>query len=48
MEAAGFVYRRVAGIACFSMAPMPRARDAVHVLFTGEKVYPPISSSLLT
>jgi hypothetical protein len=38
MEAAGFVYRHVAGIDMFLDGPNARARDAVHVVFAGEKV----------
>lgn len=40
LEAAGFVYRHVAGIDRFLDGPDAKARDAVHVLFTGEKVRP--------
>lgn len=40
MEAAGFVYRHAAGIDMFLDGPDARARDAVHVLYAGEKVYP--------
>jgi len=40
MEAAGFVYRHVAGIDLFLDGPDAKARDAVRVLFTGEKVRP--------
>jgi len=38
MEAAGFVHRRVARIDMFLDGPGSKARDAVHVLFAGEKV----------
>lgn len=38
MEAAGFVYRHAAGIDMFLDGPNAKARDAVHVLFAGEKV----------
>jgi len=38
MEAAGFTYRHVAGIDKFLDGPEAKARDAVHVLFAGEKV----------
>ncbi len=38
MEAAGFVHRRSAGIDMFLDGPGAAARDAVHVLFAGEKV----------
>lgn len=40
LEAAGFVYRHVAGIDMFLDGPSAKARDAVHVLFAGEKVRP--------
>jgi hypothetical protein len=40
MEAAGFVYRHAAGIDMFLDGPGAKARDAVHVLFAGEKVRP--------
>ena len=40
MEAAGFVHRRVARIDMFLDGPGSKARDAVHVLFAGEKVRP--------
>jgi hypothetical protein len=38
MEAAGFVYRHVKSIDMFLDGPNSKARDAVHVLFAGEKV----------
>ncbi|MBC8135847.1 MAG: hypothetical protein H8F28_08185 [Fibrella sp.] len=38
MEAAGFVYRHVAGMDIFLDAPDAKARDAVHIVFAGEKV----------
>ena len=38
MEGAGFVYRHVKGIDMFLDGPDCKARDAVHVLFAGEKV----------
>jgi hypothetical protein len=38
MTAAGFVYRHAASIDTFLDGPDAKARDAVHVLFTGEKV----------
>ena len=38
LEAAGFVYRHAAGIDMFLDGPEAKARDAVHVLFAGEKV----------
>ena len=40
MERAGFVYRHVRGIDMFLDGPGTKARDAVHVLFAGEKVRP--------
>ena len=38
MESAGFVYRHVASIDMFLDGPGAKARDAVHVIFAGEKV----------
>lgn len=38
MEHAGFKYRHVKGIDMFLDGPNAKARDAVHVLFAGEKV----------
>lgn len=40
MERAGFVYRHAKGIDMFLDGPEAKARDAVHVLFAGEKVRP--------
>lgn len=40
MERAGFVYRHVESIDMFLDGPGAKARDAVHVLFAGEKVRP--------
>lgn len=40
MEQAGFVYRHARGIDMFLDGPDAKARDAVHVLFAGEKVRP--------
>lgn len=40
LEAEGFVYRHVRGIDMFPDGPDTKARDAVHVLFAGEKVHP--------
>lgn len=40
MESAGFIYRRVKSIDMFLDGPGSKARDAVHVLFAGEKVRP--------
>jgi hypothetical protein len=42
MEAAGFVYRHAKSIDLFLDGPGAKARDAVHVLFAGEKVRPTI------
>lgn len=38
LESAGFVYRHAASIDMFLDGPGAKARDAVHVLFAGEKV----------
>jgi len=40
LEAAGFVYRHVKSIDMFLDGPKAKARDAVHVVFAGEKVRP--------
>lgn len=40
MEAAGFVYRHVAGVDLFLDGPGARAEDAVHVIFARQKVRP--------
>src|SRR5205085_11425799 len=40
LEAAGFIYRHVKSIDMFLDGPGSRARDAVHILFSGEKVRP--------
>jgi len=40
LEAAGFVYRRAAGVDLFLDGPDAKARDAVHVVFAEEKVRP--------
>jgi hypothetical protein len=40
LAAAGFTYRHVAGIDLFLDGPDTKARDAVHVVFAGEKVRP--------
>ena len=37
---AGFIRRHVAGIDIFLDGPQAKARDAVHVVFAGEKVRP--------
>ncbi len=38
LEAGGFIYRHAAGIDMFLDGPGAKARDAVHVIFAGEKV----------
>ena len=40
MAGAGFIYRHVKGVDMFLDGPDARARDAVHVVFAGEKVRP--------
>src|ERR1700676_2411096 len=40
MGAAGFIYRHVKSIDMFLDGPGSRARDAVHIIFAGEKVRP--------
>jgi hypothetical protein len=40
MHAAGFVYRHVKSIDMFLDGPDAKARDAVHVIFAGEKIKP--------
>lgn len=40
LEAAGFMHRHAGGIDMFLDGPGAKARDAVHVLFAGEKVRP--------
>ena len=40
MEKAGFVFRHSSGIDMFLDGPQAKARDAVHVVFAGEKVRP--------
>src|SRR6266571_4383723 len=40
LEKAGFVFRHVAGVDLFLDGPEAKARDAVHVVFAGEKVRP--------
>jgi hypothetical protein len=40
LENAGFVHRRSAGVEMFLDGPGAKARDAVHVIFAGEKVRP--------
>src|SRR3954467_6121837 len=38
LEGAGFVFRHVKGIDMFLDGPEAKARDAVHILFAGERV----------
>ena len=38
LESAGFVFRHVAGVDMFLDGPQAKARDAVHIVFAGEKV----------
>jgi hypothetical protein len=38
LEEIGFLYRHVAGVDLFLDGPQAKARDAVHVVFAGEKV----------
>jgi hypothetical protein len=45
LAAAGFVRRHVAGIDLFLDGPGAKARDAVHIVFAGEKVRPEYSQS---
>lgn len=40
MAAAGFVHRHSAGMEMFLDGPGAKARDAVHIVFCGEKVRP--------
>lgn len=40
LESAGFTYRHIKGIDMFLDGPGAKARDAVHVVFAGEKVRP--------
>jgi hypothetical protein len=40
LTTAGFVYRHSAGLDMFLDGPQAKARDAVHVVFAGEKVRP--------
>lgn len=40
LEQAGFVFRHVKGIDMFLDGPKAKVRDAVHVVFAGEKVKP--------
>jgi hypothetical protein len=38
LEAEGFLYRRSVGVSMFLDGPDAKARDAVHVVFAGQKV----------
>ena len=38
LEAEGFVYRHIAGMDIFLDSPEAKVREAVHVIFAGEKV----------
>jgi hypothetical protein len=40
LGASGFIYRHSTGIDMFLDGPQARARDAVHIVFAGEKVRP--------
>jgi hypothetical protein len=40
LESVGFVYRHAGGIDLFLDGPQASARDAVHIIFAGEKVRP--------
>jgi len=40
LEAAGFVYRRVAGVDAFLDGPQAKVRDAVHIVLAGQRVRP--------
>ena len=40
LEQAGFIYRHTAGVDVFLDGPDAKARDAVHIVFAGEKVRP--------
>lgn len=46
MAAAGFVHRHVSGIDMFLDGPGGKARDAVHVVFAGEKVRPEYAAAV--
>jgi hypothetical protein len=43
LETVGFVYRHAASVSMFLDGPDAKARDAVHVVFAGEKVRPEYS-----
>ena len=38
LESAGFIFRQAAGVTMFLDGPSAKARDAVHVVFAGEKI----------
>ena len=40
LEQAGFIYRHAANLDMFLDGPQAKARDAVHIIFAGEKVRP--------
>ncbi len=40
LQKVGFIYRRVKGVTMFLDGPDAKARDAVHIVFAGEKVKP--------
>src|SRR5437899_729416 len=40
LASAGFIYRHVRGVDMFLDGPGSKARDAVHVIFAGERVRP--------
>jgi hypothetical protein len=40
LEAAGFLYRHSAGVDVFLDGPQAKPRDAVHIVFAGEKIRP--------
>ena len=40
LAGAGFVYRHVKGVDMFLDGPQAKARDAVHIVFAGEKIRP--------
>ena len=46
MAAAGFVHRRSAGVEMFLDGAGAKARDAVHVIFSGEKVRPEYAAAV--
>lgn len=50
LESAGFVFRHAASIDMFLDGPKAKARDAVHIIFSGEKVRPdePVASPDVT